>query len=150
MANGKGGQSAPGLRVLVVEDNADAAERLALVLRTYGDDVRIAADGPAALALAQAEAPDAVLLDLGLPGMDGYEVAPSMVRPAGPGLGMPGLGAMKLAAPLGGAMLPPAMPKPVGQPGHPKTRAGRARRRHHWACHLRGQAWRRLPCLPHR
>jgi hypothetical protein len=38
-------------------------------------------------------------------------------RPAGPGLGMPGLGAMKLAAPLGGAMLPPAMPKPVGQPG---------------------------------
>jgi hypothetical protein len=38
-------------------------------------------------------------------------------RPSGPGLGMPGLGAMKLAAPLGGAMLPQAMPKPVGQPG---------------------------------
>ena len=75
MANGKGGQSAPGLRVLVVEDNPDAAESLALVLRAYGDDVRIAADGPAALALAQAEAPDAMLLNLGLPGMDGYEVA---------------------------------------------------------------------------
>ena len=75
MANAKGGQSAPGLQVLVVKDNPDAAESLALVLRAYGDDVRIAADGPAALALAQAEAPDAMLLNLGLPGMDGYEVA---------------------------------------------------------------------------
>jgi CheY-like chemotaxis protein len=75
MANAKGGQSAPGLQVLVVKDNPDAAESLALVLRAYGHDVRTAADGPAALALAQAEAPDAVLLDLGLPGIDGYEVA---------------------------------------------------------------------------
>ena len=75
MANGKGGQSAPGLRVLVVEDNPDAAESLALVLQAYGHDVRTAADGPVALALAQEWPPDAVLLDLGLPGMDGYEVA---------------------------------------------------------------------------
>jgi hypothetical protein len=60
---------------------------------------------------------------MGRIGQSAQGLAPQMAtpmaapRPAGPGLGMPGLGAMKLAAPLGGAMLPPAMPKPVGQPG---------------------------------
>lgn len=64
-----------GLRVLVVDDNIDAADGLATILRFSGHELRIAYDGPAALAVAQAFRPHVVLLDLGLPGMDGYEVA---------------------------------------------------------------------------
>jgi CheY-like chemotaxis protein len=64
-----------GLRVLVVEDHADGAASLAMLLRMSGHDVRVAADGPAALKEAQVVRPDVVLLDIGLPGMDGYEVA---------------------------------------------------------------------------
>jgi DNA-binding response OmpR family regulator len=75
MANTKGGQSAPGLRVLVVEDNADMSQSTALLLQCYGHDARVAADGPTALRLAADDVPGAVLLNLGLPGMDGYEVA---------------------------------------------------------------------------
>ncbi len=62
-------------RILVVDDNQDVAESLAMLLRRRGHEVRLAADGAAALALAREEAPDVVLLDLGLPGMDGHEVA---------------------------------------------------------------------------
>ncbi len=69
--------------VLVVDDNADAAESLALVLRAAGYEVRTAHDGPAALEAAAAARPDAVLLDLGLPRMDGYEVARRLRRQAG-------------------------------------------------------------------
>jgi CheY-like chemotaxis protein len=65
----------PALDVLVVEDSAASAEALALLLRRDGHEVRVAPDGPAALAAAQARPPDVVLLDIGLPGMDGYEVA---------------------------------------------------------------------------
>jgi signal transduction histidine kinase len=64
----------PGLRILVVDDNADARESMALLLRRRGHDVRLAPDGPAALALVTEHAPDVVLLDLGLPGMHGHEV----------------------------------------------------------------------------
>jgi CheY-like chemotaxis protein len=60
--------------VLVVDDNRDAAESLALLLRQRGHDVRVAADGPEALATATEYLPDVVFLDLGLPGMDGHEV----------------------------------------------------------------------------
>jgi signal transduction histidine kinase len=72
-----GGGAAPGrpLRVLVVDDNADTAESCALLLRLDGHEVRVAPDGPVALQAARDFAPDAALLDLGLPGMDGYEVA---------------------------------------------------------------------------
>jgi PAS domain S-box-containing protein len=64
------------LRILVVDDNAAAAESLAILLRSSGHDVRTAGDGPAALDVARSFAPQAVLLDIGLPGgMDGYEVA---------------------------------------------------------------------------
>ena len=63
------------LRVLVVEDYADAATTTAEVLRLDGHHVSVVADGPGALQVASAEEPDVVLLDLGLPGMDGYKVA---------------------------------------------------------------------------
>jgi CheY-like chemotaxis protein len=63
------------LRVLVVEDHLDVATSTAQVLRMGGYDVSLAMDGPGALAVAQAVQPDVVLLDIGLPKMDGYEVA---------------------------------------------------------------------------
>jgi CheY-like chemotaxis protein len=72
------------LRVLVVEDNPDSAESTALILRLYGHDVRTAGDGSTALSLAAAAPPDVVLLDIGLPGMDGCEVA-RRLRAAPPG-----------------------------------------------------------------
>jgi PAS domain S-box-containing protein len=63
------------LRALVVDDNVDAAESLSLVLEMFGHEVTMAHDGPSALEMALATRPDLVLLDIGLPGMDGYEVA---------------------------------------------------------------------------
>jgi PAS domain S-box-containing protein len=63
-----------GHRLLVVDDNADGAESLAMMLRLSGYEVRVAYDGPAALKLAAAWLPEAVLCDIGMPGMDGYEV----------------------------------------------------------------------------
>jgi PAS domain S-box-containing protein len=70
-------RSKPGARrLLVVDDNIDGAESLALLLRLDGHEVRTAYDGPSALEAAKAQRPEAVLLDIGLPkGMDGYEVA---------------------------------------------------------------------------
>ena len=65
----------PRCRVLVVDDNADAAESLALLLQFAGHDVRVCHEGAAALAEAETFQPEVVLLDIGLPGMDGYEVA---------------------------------------------------------------------------
>jgi two-component system, OmpR family, response regulator len=62
-------------RVLVVEDNPDGAETLARLLRMSGHEVRTALDGPIALEIADAFRPEIVLLDIGLPGMSGYEVA---------------------------------------------------------------------------
>ena len=67
--------ASPSQRVLVVDDNVDAAESLALLLRMGGHDVRVAHNGPDALAAAAAHLPDLVLLDIGLPGMNGHEVA---------------------------------------------------------------------------
>jgi PAS domain S-box-containing protein len=62
-------------KILVVDDNRDAAETLAEVLALMGHEPRIAGDGPSALAISAAWHPDVVFLDIGLPGMDGYEVA---------------------------------------------------------------------------
>jgi PAS domain S-box-containing protein len=67
--------SGRGRRVLVIDDNVDAAETLRDVLEMSGHSVAVAHHGPAALALARTFAPDAVLCDIGLPGMDGYAVA---------------------------------------------------------------------------
>jgi len=61
-------------RVLVVDDNRDAADTLAALLRLSGHKVSVAHDGLRGLELAAAEHPEIVLLDIGLPGMDGYEV----------------------------------------------------------------------------
>jgi two-component system CheB/CheR fusion protein len=63
------------LRVLVVEDNLDAAESLATLLRLWNHDVQVVHDGRAALDAARAQKPEVVLLDIGLPGLDGYQVA---------------------------------------------------------------------------
>lgn len=62
-------------RLMVVDDNKDAADSLALLLRLQGHKVLVAHDGPAALALAKDYRPEMMLLDIGMPGMDGYEVA---------------------------------------------------------------------------
>jgi PAS domain S-box-containing protein len=70
------------LRVLVVDDNVDAAKTLGKLLTLRGHEVSLAHDGPAALAAAAAAPPDLVLLDIGLPGMDGYAVA-AQLRAAG-------------------------------------------------------------------
>ena len=70
--------AAPHRRVLVVDDNADAAHTLAVMLQFGRHEVEIAHDGAAALEKAAAFQPDLVLLDIGLPGMNGYEVARQM------------------------------------------------------------------------
>jgi PAS domain S-box-containing protein len=62
-------------RVLIVEDNPDAAETLCELLTSWGCEVRAAANGTDAFGLAAAFEPNVVLIDIGLPGMDGYEVA---------------------------------------------------------------------------
>jgi signal transduction histidine kinase/CheY-like chemotaxis protein len=64
-----------GRRILVVDDNADVAETTAAMLSLSGHDVRTAADGMQALSRAEDFEPEIVLLDIGLPGLDGYEVA---------------------------------------------------------------------------
>src|SRR5438105_4057607 len=64
-----------GLRILIVEDNIDSAVSMAILLRMYDHAVEIAANGPIALEKVRMDKPDVVLLDLGLPGMSGYDVA---------------------------------------------------------------------------
>jgi two-component system, chemotaxis family, CheB/CheR fusion protein len=63
------------MRVLVVEDNRDGAQSMVTLLRRFGHDARAAFDGPSALAEALREPPEVVLLDIGLPKMNGFEVA---------------------------------------------------------------------------
>jgi signal transduction histidine kinase/ActR/RegA family two-component response regulator len=74
--------NAHGIRILVVDDNRDAAVMLADAVNSFGYEAQVASDGPAALELAATFNPHAVLLDLGLPVMDGYEVA-GRLRAAG-------------------------------------------------------------------
>jgi CheY-like chemotaxis protein/anti-sigma regulatory factor (Ser/Thr protein kinase) len=74
----------PGaLRVLVVDDNEDGAIMLADVLASKGYDTRVAHDAPAALRVAAGFLPDVAFLDIGLPVMDGYELATHLRRLAG-------------------------------------------------------------------
>jgi PAS domain S-box-containing protein len=67
-----------GRRILVADDNRDAADSLALFLELAGHEVRVAHDGRAALSLAHTFRPDAVLLDIGMPQLDGYAVAKAL------------------------------------------------------------------------
>jgi PAS domain S-box-containing protein len=70
----------PRRRALVVDDNVDSADSLGLLLTLSGQEVRVAYDGPTALLMAEAFRPELVLLDIGMPGMDGYEVARRLRR----------------------------------------------------------------------
>jgi CheY-like chemotaxis protein len=69
-----------GRRILVVDDNRDAADSLAMLLRFMGAEVLTAYDGPSALEVVRVHRPAVVFLDLGMPGMDGYAVAAQVRR----------------------------------------------------------------------
>ncbi len=72
-----------GKRILLVDDNEDVAEMLATLLRGDGHEVHVAHDGPEALESARRLQPSVVLLDIGLPAMDGYQVARELRRSSG-------------------------------------------------------------------
>jgi CheY-like chemotaxis protein len=74
------------LHVLIVEDNFDQAETLRIFLSGKGHTLEIAPSGPAALEAARRKRPDIVLLDLGLPGLDGIEVAKRLRLEHGDGI----------------------------------------------------------------
>jgi CheY-like chemotaxis protein len=74
----------PSLRILIVDDNQDHAETTAVLLRLSGHDVHVAHDGHKAIEAARRIRPDIVFLDIGLPGVDGFQVA--RVLRAEPGL----------------------------------------------------------------
>lgn len=69
---------ASGRRILIVDDNRDAAASLAMLLQLTGNETETAFDGPGAIDAAATFKPDTVLLDIGLPGLNGYEVARRM------------------------------------------------------------------------
>ena len=73
-----GDDSSP--RLLIVDDNRDAADSLALLLGLWGYHPQVAYDGAAALDLVRDGCPDGILLDLGLPGVDGYQLAADLRR----------------------------------------------------------------------
>jgi CheY-like chemotaxis protein len=68
------GRAHASFTVLVVDDNRDAADSMAALLEMRGHRVVVAYDGPSALDAARRDGPEVILLDIGLPGMDGYEV----------------------------------------------------------------------------
>jgi len=74
------GAVAPSRRILVVDDNRDAAETLALMLRLEGNDVSTVFDGESAIEAAAKLRPDVVLMDLGMPKVDGYQAARAIRR----------------------------------------------------------------------
>lgn len=74
------------LRVLVVEDNPDGREMLRLLLQMVGYDVMVARDGVEAVEVAQRERPQAAVIDIGLPRLDGYQVAQRLRAAFGPSI----------------------------------------------------------------
>jgi CheY-like chemotaxis protein len=74
------------LRIVLVEDNADARDAMRALLEVSGHRVEIAADGPSGIELARRVRPDVTLVDIGLPGVDGYEVARRLRADGGAGL----------------------------------------------------------------
>jgi CheY-like chemotaxis protein/two-component sensor histidine kinase len=77
-AGGGHKSDAPKRSILVVDDNVDAAMTITSLLKAWGHDVRTAFNGPSALAAVQNHRPEIILLDIGLPGMSGYDVARSL------------------------------------------------------------------------
>jgi signal transduction histidine kinase len=77
------GDSAPPRKILVVDDSVDSARSLSILLGNFGHEVHTAHDGPSALSEARRSPPEIVLLDIGLPGMDGFEVARCLRREMG-------------------------------------------------------------------
>jgi len=67
-----------GRQVLVVDDNRDAAQTLAMLIRYAGHQVKVAFNGAQALQIAQEQKPRVILLDLAMPGMDGFQVAKAL------------------------------------------------------------------------
>jgi CheY-like chemotaxis protein len=90
--------AATGRRLLVVDDNKDAASSLAILLRLRGHEVRVVHDGAAALDTVDSYRPNMIFLDIGMPGMDGYEVARRLRQ-------RPGLDSVVLAALTGWGQL---------------------------------------------
>ena len=78
--DGPGRMSPPSLRMLIVDDNRDAADSLAMLMQTTGNEIRTAYDGLEALQVASEFRPEVVLLDIGLPKIDGHEVAQRLRR----------------------------------------------------------------------
>jgi CheY-like chemotaxis protein len=76
------GDGARSLKVLIVDDNHDGAESLASLLVLLGHEVRTVHDGDTAMVEATRYRPDVILLDIGLPGVDGYEVCRQIRRQA--------------------------------------------------------------------
>ena len=74
------------LRVLVVDDNADAADSLSMLLRSFGHEVKVAYDGLEAVGAAIAFRPDVALMDIGLPKLYGYDAAKRIREALGPGV----------------------------------------------------------------
>jgi two-component system, chemotaxis family, CheB/CheR fusion protein len=74
------GTKPPKRKILIVEDNADSGESMAVLLQSDGHQARVASDGAGALAIAAQFKPDAAIVDIGLPDLDGYEVAARLRR----------------------------------------------------------------------
>ena len=117
---------APSLRVLVVDDNVSSAQSLAMVLKLDGHEVQVTHDGGDALEAVRRFRPEVVLMDIGLPGMDGYEVARRLRAGRGAGNGdrtsgrRHGLRRGRGPAPFARGRLRP----PSCQTGRPRRRAG--------------------------
>jgi CheY-like chemotaxis protein len=73
-------QPASGRSVVLIDDSVDSVEALSMLLELEGHSVQVAYDGVAGLALIESVSPDVVLCDIGLPGMNGYEVAQAARR----------------------------------------------------------------------
>jgi DNA-binding response OmpR family regulator len=76
------------LRILVAEDHPDIADTVAFILQEHGHIVEVARDGFDALKLAASFQPDVILLDIGIPGLDGYEVARQIRQQMGMGVAL--------------------------------------------------------------